>query len=72
MTNNEVIEQLVPYYEEVLNTSESIKNILKGAKDAGLDHVTLAKVAKAKALDKLDDLKEKTEALKNLLEEVSA
>lgn len=72
MTNNEVIEQLVPYYEEVLNTSESIKNILKGAKDAGLDHVTLAKVAKAKALDKLDDLKEKTEALQNLLEEVSA
>lgn len=72
MTNNEVIEQFVPYYEEVLNTSESIKNILKGAKDAGLDHVTLAKVAKAKALDKLDDLKEKTEALQNLLEEVSA
>lgn len=72
MTNNEVIKRLVPYYEEVLNTSESIKNILKGAKDAGLDHVTLAKVAKAKALDKLDDLKEKTEALQNLLEEVSA
>lgn len=71
MTNNEVIEQLVPYYEEVLNTSESIKNILKGAKDAGLDHTTIAKVAKAKALDKLDDLKEKTEALQNLLEEVS-
>lgn len=72
MTNNEVIERLVPYYEDVLNTSESIKNILKEAKDAGLDHVTLAKVAKAKALDKLDDLKEKTEALQNLLEEVSA
>ena len=72
MTNNEVIKRLVPYYEEVLNTSESIKNILKEAKDAGLDHVTLAKVAKAKALDKLDDLKEKTEALQNLLEEVSA
>ena len=72
MTNNEVIKRLVPYYEEVLNTSESIKNILKGAKDAGLDHVTLAKVAKAKALDKLDDLKEKTEALQNLLEEVSS
>jgi len=72
LTNNEVIERLVPYYEDVLNTSESIKNILKEAKDAGLDHVTLAKVAKAKALDKLDDLKEKTEALQNLLEEVSA
>lgn len=72
MTNNEVIERLVPYYEDVLNTNESIKNILTEAKDAGLDHITLAKVAKAKALDKLDDLKEKTEALQNLLEEVSA
>ena len=71
MTNNEVIERLVPYYEEVLNSSENIKIILKEAKDAGLDHTTIAKVAKAKALDKLDDLKEKTEALQNLLEEVS-
>lgn len=70
MTNIEVIDRLVPFYEDVLNTSESIKNILAEAKKEGLDHTTLAKVAKAKALDKLDDLKDKTEALQTLLNEV--
>lgn len=68
MTNQEVIDKLVPVYTEVMMLTEDAKQILADAKEAGLDHSTLAKVAKAKATDKLEDLKEKTEALQNLLD----
>ncbi len=68
MTNQEVIDKLVPVYSEVMTLTEDAKQILADAKEAGLDHSTLAKVAKAKATDKLEDLKEKTEALQNLLD----
>jgi uncharacterized protein (UPF0335 family) len=70
MTNSEVIDKLVPIYIEVENLGEQAKEILAEAKKAGLDNTTLAAVAKAKAKDKLEDLKDKTDALQAMLSQV--
>lgn len=71
MTNKEVIEKLVPIYEQAMMLAEDVKHILKKAKEAGLDQTALAKVAKAKAQDNLGDLADKTNALKTLIDEVN-
>lgn len=71
MTNKEVIEKLVPIYEQAMMLAEDVKHILKQAKEAGLDQTALAKVAKAKAQDNLGDLADKTNALKTLIDEVN-
>lgn len=71
MTNKEVIEKLVPIYEQAMMLAEDAKHILKQAKEAGLDQTALAKVAKAKAQDNLGDLADKTNALKTLIDEVN-
>lgn len=67
----EVIEKLVPIYEEIALLGEDAKSILSDAKEAGLDSSNITKVAKAKAADKLGDLTEKTETLMELIEAVS-
>lgn len=67
-TAEQVIEKLVPLFEQVNSLTEDAKAILKEAKDAGLDHVSLGKIAKAKANNKLSDLYDKTEALLDLME----
>jgi uncharacterized protein (UPF0335 family) len=71
MTNKEVIEKLVPIYEQAMMLAEDVKLILKKAKEDGLDQTALAKVAKAKAQDNLGDLADKTNALKTLIDEVN-
>lgn len=63
MNNQEVIDQLVPVYMQMTALSDAAKDILKVAKDSGLDHTNLAKIAKAKADAKLDELFDKTESL---------
>ncbi len=70
MKSKEVIDKLVPLYLQVESINEAAKEILAEAKEAGLDHSTIAKVAKAVAAAKVEDLKEKTEALQNLLNQV--
>lgn len=68
MTEREVIEKLIPYYIQIDDLTEETKQIIKTAKDAGLDGVALAKIAKAKAASKLGDLFDKTDALLTLME----
>jgi uncharacterized protein (UPF0335 family) len=70
MTNYGVIEKLVPIYILVEDLGEQAKEILAEAKKAGLDNTTIAAVAKAKAKDKLEDLKDKTDALQAMLSQV--
>ena len=68
MTEQEVVNKLVPIYEGILMEEESAKSILSDAKKEGLDHTALAKIAKAKASDKLGDLKDKTSGLLTMIE----
>lgn len=70
LTNKEVIDKLVPMYIEIHNLGLDAKDILADAKEAGLDAATLAKVAKAQATEKLEDLKDKTRALQDLLDQL--
>lgn len=71
LTANEVVEKLVPIFEEINLLSEDASAIVAEAKKAGLDGAAITKVAKAKAADKLGDLTDKTEALMDLIESVS-
>ena len=54
MTNNEVIESLIPIYTEIDLLTQDAKQVLADAKEVGLDAPALAKVAKAKVQQKLD------------------
>ena len=68
MTNNDVIEKLIPIYTEIDLLTQDVKQVLADAKDSGLDAPSLAKVAKAKVQEKLEELKEKTDALSDLID----
>ena len=70
MTNNEVIEKLIPIYTEIDLLTQDAKQVLADAKDSGLDSPALSKVAKAKVQQKLEELKEKTDALSDLIDSV--
>ena len=70
MTNNEVIEKLIPIYTEIDLLTQDVKQVLAEAKEVGLDAPALAKVAKAKVQQKLEELKEKTDALSDLIDSV--
>ena len=70
MTNSDVINKLFPIYREIELLSEDAAAILDEAKEAGLNKSFLAKIAKAKASEKLQDLYEKTSELSDLLDEV--
>jgi len=70
MTNNGVIEKLIPIYTEIDLLTQDAKQVLADAKDGGLDAPALAKVAKAKVQQKLEELKEKTDALSDLIDSV--
>jgi|JI10StandDraft_1071094.scaffolds.fasta_scaffold704805_2 uncharacterized protein (UPF0335 family) len=72
MTNIEVIDKLVPIYTEIDLLTQDAKQILADAKEAGLDAPALSKVAKAKVQQKLEDLKEKTDALSDLIDSVQS
>lgn len=68
VTNQSIIDKLVPIYTEIDTLTDDAKEILTGAKEAGLDQAMLSKVAKAKANSKLGDLTEKTEKLLELID----
>jgi uncharacterized protein (UPF0335 family) len=68
ITANSIIDKLVPIFTEIDTLVEDTKDILKDAKEAGLDSAMIAKVAKAKANSKLGDLEEKTGKLLDLIE----
>ncbi len=71
LTNKEVVERLVNIYREVSLLQEDSKSILSEAKDQGLDHSTLNKVAKAIANDKVADVEEACQKFLDLAEEVA-
>ncbi len=71
LTNKEVVERLVNIYREVSLLQEDSKSILSEAKDQGLDHSTLNKVAKAIANDKVNDVEEACQKFLDLAEEVT-
>lgn len=71
MTASEVIEKLVPIYREIETLSEDAAELLDEAKAAGLNKAFIAKIAKAKATEKFEDLVDKTNELSELLEEFS-
>lgn len=70
MTNTEVIDQLVTLYVQQDVFAQQAKEVADAAKEAGLDHKALVAIAKAKAKDKLEDLKERTDALQAVLNQV--
>jgi uncharacterized protein (UPF0335 family) len=70
LTNKEVVERLVNIYREVSLLQEDSKSILSEAKEQGLDHSTLNKVAKAIANDKVNDVEEACQKFLDLAEEV--
>ena len=67
-TNQTIIDKLVPIFTEIDTLADDAKEILSGAKEAGLDSAMLSKVAKAKANSKLGDLEKKTGKLLDLIE----
>jgi len=71
MQNQDVLQKLIPIYSEIETLLLDAKQILTEAKDAGLDHSLLAKVAKAKAKDALKDLEDKTSELLDFIKEVT-
>ena len=66
-----VIAKLVPIYTEINTLIDDAKEILDQAKEQGLPQAMLAKIAKAKANEKIGDLHDSTEALLTLLEDLS-
>ena len=70
ITNKSIIAKLVPIYQQVEELTLEAKEILAEAKEADLDSTLLAKVAKAMAASKLDDLEDKTQGLLDFIEEV--
>ncbi len=71
LTAKAVLQMLIPIYTEIEMLQADAKGILSGAKEAGLPHSLLAKIAKAKVKDQLQDLEEVTEELLDLIEAVS-
>lgn len=68
MQNKDVIDKLVPIYQEIATLTEDAKSVLADAKEANLNASMLAKVAKALADDKLEDLQDKTKVLLDIIQ----
>lgn len=62
MQPKEVIAKLVRLYTEEESIAEQVKEIKNEAKESGLDPAILSAVAKAVVKNKVDDLKEKSNA----------
>jgi uncharacterized protein (UPF0335 family) len=67
-SEKEVIASLVKLYMQEESLSEEIKDVKSEAKDSGYDSSLLAAVAKSIVKNKLDELKDKSEALVRLIE----
>lgn len=73
--NENVLKQfdsLVELYREIENINENIKDIKSALKDDGFDSVLIAKIAKAKAQAKVEDLEATSKALLELISEVNS
>ena len=68
MTEKDVVDQLVPLFDDIENLNEDVKAIVKAAKKAGLDGTALSKIAKAKSAQKLNELKDDTSNLLTMIE----
>lgn len=69
-TRTEYVEKLQRLFTEIESITESIKEIKDEAKNVGYDSALLAKVAKARATMKTEDLLTASEAVIELIEEV--
>lgn len=65
-------EQLVGFYQEIEMINENIKDVKGSLKDMDLDATLIAKVAKAQAQSKVQDLEETSKALLGLISEVTS
>ena len=68
-TTKDVIQELVTIYTEIETLLSDAKEILDAAKEQGLDQAMIAKVAKAQAQMKLEDVREKTDKLLKFIDE---
>ena len=67
-TEKDYIAKLTSLFMQEESISEEVKELKTEIKDAGFDSVGLAAVAKAIVKNKVDDLKEKSEAVMRLIE----
>jgi uncharacterized protein (UPF0335 family) len=65
-------EQLVGFYQEIEMINENIKDVKSSLKDMELDSALIAKIAKAQAQSKVQDLEESSKALLDLISEVTS
>lgn len=67
----EYFDRLVSLYSEINLLNEEIKEIKGNIKDMDLDATLIAKVAKAQADSKVQDLEESSKAILSLIAEVN-
>ena len=67
-TEEQFIEDMYDVLLQIDALNETLKGIKNSAKEANFDAALLAKVAKARVDDKVDELTEKTNKLLELLE----
>ena len=65
-------EQLVGFYQEIEMINENIKDVKGSLKEMDLDATLIAKIAKAQAQSKVQDLEESSKALLSLISEVTS
>ena len=65
-------EQLVEFYREIEMVNENIKDTKSTLKDMDLDSSLIAKIAKAQAQSKVEELEETSKALLDLISEVTS
>jgi uncharacterized protein (UPF0335 family) len=68
----EYFDRLVSLYSEIELLNEDIKEVKGNLKDMELDATLIAKIAKAQAQSKVQDLEETTKALLGLISEVTS
>lgn len=69
MSQKEIIAKLVRQYIQIQSIDEEIKEIKAEAKAQGLNVSILSNVAKAIANNKVDELKQKSEEVLEIIEE---
>lgn len=70
MQFNQAVNQVLPLYQQIASLEEDAKEMLAGFKEAGLDQAMVAKIAKAKANEKLLDLEAKANDLLAAIQQV--
>lgn len=69
-TKAEYVQLMKREFTEVESIMESVAELKAEAKEAGFDATLLAKIAKAMAENKVDDVLEKNEVFASLVDEV--